>query len=769
MLTPDYLLHVSEGAEAIAARLHTDVTKRITQRIIARQKRGDDYILTSADKWRIESLMDAGYLRDDLAADIAAATGKELQEIKEAFEDAGIRSAAYDDRIYKAAGLEPTPFKQSPYMQRVMQRNYDATAGLWQNYTATTADAAQQTFINAMDDIYMKVASGSMSYTEAYAEAIDDLARNGVDLGADSGNTYVAYKSGHRDTIEVATLRCVRTGVSQMTAQIGEARMDEMGVDLVIVSSHLGARPDHQVWQGKIYSRSGMDKKYPNFRESTHYGEGAGLCGWNCRHQFSPYFEGMDNPFTDYGKEENLEAYEQTQQQRAMERAIRKSRRATEVLRDSVNQAEEGEFKEKLKELSSRADKRLKRQLDAYSAYCDEHDLKPLPERLRIARASRATGRTNLDQVEVKRGSNTSETRERIISLIPLDDIEIAVPGARDGIKKVINGLSGKELEIFERSIKNARIFTQKDGTSNYMFGSRRITLCAEEQSAESMTNAFFHEYGHYIDDMQVNGIGYSEDFERSGIKFEKNTVTGTIRIRDRWSETARVSDLQNVLDMVAPGEYSAQDGLHSLTTGRYVGSEWGDDPADSTRLHDQVKKKLDSLLGRDKVDSFWRDKGRPQAPEWSDYMETYVTPKKRLVRTRERYKGAEQAYQEALQRYYEEHDKFMQAHEHEMDSFYDEYDRLSAEYRKKAERFGHVSDCIDAVAYGEFGLFASLGAHTPDYYKKSANLPLDEMWANYFMYRVQGDTEMLGLYKLLLPNTYGMLEEAFDKILLYL
>lgn len=406
MLTPDYLLHVSEGAEAIAARLHTDLTKRITARILARQKRHEGYILTSADKWRLETLMDAGYLRDDLMQDIATATGKQLQEIKDAFEEAGVKSAAYDDKIYKAAGIEPTPFKQSPYMQRVMQRNYDATAGLWQNYTATTADAAQQTFINAMDDIYMKVASGGMSYSEAYAEAIDDLASNGIDLHAADGNTYVYYRNAdgsirHRDTIEVATLRCVRTGVSQMTAQVTEARMDENGVDLVLVSSHLGARPDHQVWQGKIYSRSGTDKKYPNFRESTGYGTGAGLCGWNCRHQFSPFFEGMDNPFTKYDSEENAEAYEIEQQQRAMERGIRKSRRKAEVLRESAETCQDSVTKEKLKELSDKAQKRLKRQIDAYGAYCDEHNLRPLPERLRIARASRATGRTNLEQIEI--------------------------------------------------------------------------------------------------------------------------------------------------------------------------------------------------------------------------------------------------------------------------------------------------------------------------------------------------------------------------------
>lgn len=423
MLTPDYLTHVSEGAEAIAARLHTDVTKRITRRIVARQNRGDDYLLTSADKWQIETLMDAGYLRDDIMKDIANATGLQLSEIRDAFEDAGIKSTGYDDRVYKAAGLDPLPFKQSPYMQRLMQRNYEATAGLWQNYTGTLADAAQQTFINAMDDIYTNVASGSMSYTQAYQEAIDDLAANGVDLLTEKGQKYVLYKSGHRDTIETAALRCVRTGVSQMAAQVTEARMDEMGVDLVIVSSHMGARPDHAVWQGGIYSLSGLDKKYPNFRESTGYGTGAGLCGWNCRHQFSPYFEGMDNPFPEIDEEENAEAYELTQQQRKMERTIRKIKRMAEVYADTAQAETDPQEKERYQNAADRAKELLKRQMEGYSAFCDKNDLRPLPERLRIARASRATGNTNLKQIEVNSKQEQAQRRpeERTLKRVTTD------------------------------------------------------------------------------------------------------------------------------------------------------------------------------------------------------------------------------------------------------------------------------------------------------------------------------------------------------------
>jgi hypothetical protein len=377
MLTPEYLLHVSEGAEEIAARLHTDIVKRIARRVLARQKRGNDYILTAADKWRIQSLIDAGYLRDDIVEDIAKATNLETAEIAEAFRDAGVTATKYDDEVYQEMGL---PTAQSPYFSRLMQRNYEATMGTWENATRTTADASQQLFINTMDEIYNRVATGSQSYTEAFTEAINLLAQTGV---------VVLYPSGHKDTIETATLRCVRTGISQASAQIQLQRMDEFGVDLVVVSSHMGARPSHQVWQGKVYSRSGKSKKYPDFVSSTGYGTGDGLCGWNCRHNFSPYYEGMENPFDKYGKKENNELYEKTQKQRTMERNIRKTKREEEVLRDAANNAENEETANDLMEAAKKARHKLKKQSKAYSQFCSDNDLRPLPERLKIARAGR--------------------------------------------------------------------------------------------------------------------------------------------------------------------------------------------------------------------------------------------------------------------------------------------------------------------------------------------------------------------------------------------
>ncbi len=380
ILSPDYMLHISEGAEEIAAELHADIMNRIIERMTARPARGEGYLLTAVDKWQLETLQSSGYLLEDIQKEIAKRTTLQQTEIKEAMEDAGVKAVSYDDAVYKAAGLTPTNPMTSPYFIRLMQRNYEATLGEWQNFTRTTADAAQRAFIQACDKAYHLTASGAVGYTQAFTEAINDIVENGV---------YVTYPSGHTDTIETATLRCVRTGIAQATGQIQTARMDEMEVDLVLVSSHLGARPSHAEWQGKVYSRSGKSRKYPDFVSSTGYGSGEGLCGWNCRHSFGPYFEGMENPFEQYAGDENRKAYETQQRQRQLERRIRDTKRKVMNLKTAVDNCPDAGVKSRLEQDYRRKSALLAKQNKEYNDFCEQNGLKRLQDRLTIAKWDR--------------------------------------------------------------------------------------------------------------------------------------------------------------------------------------------------------------------------------------------------------------------------------------------------------------------------------------------------------------------------------------------
>lgn len=370
MLSPSYLLHATEPAEEIAEQLHVDIMLRIIERIKIRFERGDDYILTSIDKWQIETLQQAGFLLDDIQKEIAAATGYMQAEIAEAMEDAGVRALEYDDAIYRDAGLDPVPLTQSPYLISLMQDTYTQTLGEWKNFTNISKKAVHDLFVSACDTAYMQAMSGAISPSQAVKEALEKIVEGGV---------YVEYPGGRRDTIETATARAVRTGISQATGRIQIDRMNEMDVDLVLVSSHLGARPSHAEWQGKIYTRSGLDPKYPHFKTVTRYGYVDGLCGANCRHSFSPYVEGMNNPFTEYDSEENLTQYEMEQRQRTLERRIRDTKRKLMGYQVSGD--------EKAYERKAAL---LQQQNAAYSQYCKENNLKKRADRISIAKWDRS-------------------------------------------------------------------------------------------------------------------------------------------------------------------------------------------------------------------------------------------------------------------------------------------------------------------------------------------------------------------------------------------
>lgn len=194
----------------------------------------------------------------------------------------------------------------------------------------------------ALDNAVLQVQSGAISYNQAIRYAVKQL--------ADSGIRVADYESGHRDQIDVAVRRAVMTGVNRLCQKYAEQSEDYLETDLVEVSAHIGARDtgvgpmNHKSWQGKVYRWSEKPKAsyqvYPDFVETTGYGTGPGLGGWNCRHHYFPYIEGVsERTYTDEHlahiddghnidfEDKHYTAYEATQKQRQIERTVRKLKR----------------------------------------------------------------------------------------------------------------------------------------------------------------------------------------------------------------------------------------------------------------------------------------------------------------------------------------------------------------------------------------------------------------------------------------------------------
>ena len=324
MLTPEYLEHIPDPVVQLFQDVEDDILRDMARRISKM-----DGLTDTADyqAWRLEQTQ---LIRKEIVTRLSNMTGKTQAEIRKILQEAGTEALLSDDALYTAAGLSPGPINDNPALLNLLNAGYQQTAGTFQNITATTANTATRQFENALDRAWLQVSSGAFDYQTVLRCTVDALAKEGIKA--------ILYPSGHSDTLEVATRRALLTGVNQTAAKLQLARADEMECDLVEVTAHPGARPSHASWQGKIYSRSGKSSKYPPF-SVTGYGTGPGLCGWNCRHNFYPYWEGLSEPnytqedldrmnrkeFTYNGQE--MTRYEASQYQRYLERNIRAYKR----------------------------------------------------------------------------------------------------------------------------------------------------------------------------------------------------------------------------------------------------------------------------------------------------------------------------------------------------------------------------------------------------------------------------------------------------------
>lgn len=351
MLTPDQLEALPRRFVQLWQQVEDDILQDIARRM---KSLGELDPLTPTAIWQAWRLAETRAVRGNTVATLAKYTGKSRAEIKRLLETAGVQTLAADDAVYTAAGLDPPPVNQSPALLNLLNAGYRQTCGTWQNLTATTANTVTGAFEDRLSRAWGLISTGAMDYNTAICRTVNALADT---------MPYITYPSGHTDTLEVAARRAVLTGVNQTCAKLQLARMEEMDCEFVEVTAHEGARPTHAVWQGRVYHRGGAvvqdGERYEDFETATGYGTGPGLCGWNCRHNFYPFYPGISvRNYTDERLAE-LDArnipyggglytkYEITQMQRALERRVRKYKRC--YLAETAAGVDAGQSAAKLK------------------------------------------------------------------------------------------------------------------------------------------------------------------------------------------------------------------------------------------------------------------------------------------------------------------------------------------------------------------------------------------------------------------------------------
>ncbi len=339
-LNPNYLDALPSSLVNMYSLVEIDILEDMARRISTY-----DFFIPAA-LHQNQKLQELGMVQEHIIEALSSMTGQTQQEIVDLLTEAGEMAIADDVEYYKAADVYKPDEINTEALYKQLNAGLLQTQQAFKNITQTTPNSGGIQFIEALDRAWTQINVGGMDYNTAIQRAIKDLAKQGLNATNSKGqiaNGAIKYnKSGHVDTLEVAVRRAVVTGANQTAAKTQEALADELGVDLVEVTAHGGARPAHAKWQGKCYSRKGRKVidgvVYEDFETATRYGHGDGLGGWNCRHNFHPYVHGAprtwsDKQIKDLDKKnisyngETYSEYEASQIQRGIERDIRSLKR----------------------------------------------------------------------------------------------------------------------------------------------------------------------------------------------------------------------------------------------------------------------------------------------------------------------------------------------------------------------------------------------------------------------------------------------------------
>lgn len=355
MLKPSDLQAIAQDLTRIYAEVESECIASIVRRITSGR------VPTQASVWQMHKLSEVGALKRELTKAVAKQSRLALPKVESLIAESLHRSVGLDiDRIkadlLSKRGMTAKELYESITNGDTFNRILRSATIACKNYMNLTGTKAVQSSIasysRAINKAYLKLASGNYDYGKCVRDAVREIGQSGIAIveGAPSGKSLykkdgelkTTYSSLRTYPLDSAIRRDLTTQINKSCGELTLSDADTLGTQLVETSWHMGSRPEHEKWQGKVFSLNPKDTRYPYFyapqeQGGTGYGDILGLCGINCYHSFSPYLEGSELASQEQKPtaQENEKEYQEQQQQRSFERSIRALKRQQVAFREA--------------------------------------------------------------------------------------------------------------------------------------------------------------------------------------------------------------------------------------------------------------------------------------------------------------------------------------------------------------------------------------------------------------------------------------------------
>lgn len=337
------LLKNQQEAETIDS-VYIDLEAQLMQNIARHLRDWDKPIDT--DRWLMQKLSEIGKLNKENIKIIAQMSGISQTAAErmlfEAAEEAvkmmepGFRYMARQGLIDSV--VEADKSKNVKQVMKNLQKQAKDSLNLTNTTMLHKTQEAFKSLIQNTAEEALKIMNNNTGAVITGAESRQQALRKTIRQFNDNGITGFVDKRGRNWTPEAYVNMAMRTTAGSVANEVQTARCEDMGVNLIQIDSHSGARPKCAKDQGKIFSLdntsgttedlNGRKIRYYPWNSSS-YGEPDGILGINCGHHKFPFVPGVNiqRHFPTEDMDANNRLYKQTQVQRALERDVRKQKR----------------------------------------------------------------------------------------------------------------------------------------------------------------------------------------------------------------------------------------------------------------------------------------------------------------------------------------------------------------------------------------------------------------------------------------------------------
>lgn len=350
--------------------LSDEMIEKVTERLVNRIEQGNTYVLqqigksikkvgtlTPSKAYELEQILKYGGDYDKIVKKLAEITNLNVRDIKKIFEEVAKNDYQFAKQFYDYRGKKFIPYEQNEVLKRQVDILTKAMADTYISKTKAIGFSLkddkgnvifrtlEQTYQNAIDKAIVSISQGKSTFDQEMYSLMKEIGSSGIKT--------IDYESGRTMRLDSYFRMLTKDSLRQLHNEEQQIFGKEFDSDGVEISVHGHPAPDHELVQGRQFSKEEFDKfqndedavsyddiEFPAISEETGH-DRRSISEYNCYHYVFAIVLGVSEP--EYSNEQlqkimddnnkgfeydgkHYTMYEGTQLQRKLETEIRKQK-----------------------------------------------------------------------------------------------------------------------------------------------------------------------------------------------------------------------------------------------------------------------------------------------------------------------------------------------------------------------------------------------------------------------------------------------------------